>query len=733
VNRVFSTPDVGRSLLSQTRRARALSPGSNVVLGSEGGFRATTDAGDLLSRSRGASGISGQRRSPIVSDVRIRGDRAARLLASGSYWFPARQDLDTALSKIDSRIVEDMIVIKGPYSVRYGPGFDFVDFQLLETPRYDCYQSHGSTSAEYKTNGEQVYGRTSVWGGASNWGYRVGYGHRTGNDYNTGGAANGTFFQPTSVPSSYNSRDFDVALGFDIDPDSSLEFHYLRLDQTGVEFPGLVFDINALMTDGFDLTYVKVDQPTYDRFEVEGWYNQTRFHGDTLGLGKNVQIPSLQTQLRPAGFFVPGYAFTNVEASSTGTRSAFTWGDEFSDQFTVGADVTVVQQELNDVEDPLGLGFLFFAGPSNHPIPPSHSTDVGLFADRSWQASDRLTLNAGARVDFISTDADNVVPNLRGNVFPFPPITVSALKQAGLDQSFTPWSVYTNGEYEVDCNTTWNAGVGYGERPPTLTELYASGSFIGSVHPGLNALEGDPELQSERRLQADLGWSTEQGPCNVSVNGYYACIWDFITYDSLDTAAPGVGFPFTPGVDFQRLAYTNTNFATLAGFELLGDALLTEGLTAYGIVNYVEGVDRSRNAPSRIGTIFRPTIGIPAGTPRSGVVGPNHEALPGITPLEAIVGLRLHERSSNPTWGAELEAVIVNDENRVASSLFEFTTPGYTIWNIRGFWQARENVTVIAGVENLGDKFYRQHLDFRPGRGVFQPGFNAYVSTEVTY
>ena len=55
--------------------------------------------------------------------------RAARLLASGSYWAPARQDLDTMLSKIDSRIISDMIVIKGPYSARYGPGFDFVDFQ----------------------------------------------------------------------------------------------------------------------------------------------------------------------------------------------------------------------------------------------------------------------------------------------------------------------------------------------------------------------------------------------------------------------------------------------------------------------------------------------------------------------------------------------------------------------------------------------------------------------------
>ena len=69
-------------------------------------------------------------------------------------------DLDTMLSKIDSRIIDNMIVVKGPYSSRYGPGFDFVDVQLLDAPRFmDGFQSRGSSSVDYKTNGEQWYGR----------------------------------------------------------------------------------------------------------------------------------------------------------------------------------------------------------------------------------------------------------------------------------------------------------------------------------------------------------------------------------------------------------------------------------------------------------------------------------------------------------------------------------------------------------------------------------------------
>ena len=51
---------------------------------------------------------------------------------------------------------------------------------------------------DYKTNGEQWYGRQAFWGGSHDWGYRVGCGHRTGNDYETG--------SNFSLPSSYKSR-----------------------------------------------------------------------------------------------------------------------------------------------------------------------------------------------------------------------------------------------------------------------------------------------------------------------------------------------------------------------------------------------------------------------------------------------------------------------------------------------------------------------------------------------
>ena len=204
-----------------------LAPGSSsgidlvsfeTALGSEAVFRATTDTGDLLGDSPAMLDLGVQRRNPVINDPRVRGSRVGSLAASGSYWVPARIDLDTAVSKIDSRIVETVTVIPGPYSVLYGPGFEVIDVELLKAPRYGSeFETHGATSADYRSNGEQWYGRQSFWGGNDIWGFRGGYGHRGGSDYDSG---NGT-----QIPSSYNSREVDLTLGGQMTRHQRRRFH----------------------------------------------------------------------------------------------------------------------------------------------------------------------------------------------------------------------------------------------------------------------------------------------------------------------------------------------------------------------------------------------------------------------------------------------------------------------------------------------------------------------------
>ncbi|MEE3370024.1 MAG: hypothetical protein VX346_11825, partial [Planctomycetota bacterium] len=145
------------------QRAGGRQLGVDVVRGTEAVTRATSDGGSLLGKSNSTNGVTAQRRTPVITDLRIRGARSGQILASGSYYAPARVDLDTMLSKFDSRMIDSITVIKGPYSVRNGPGFEFLDVELAGSPRYDeGYESEATTGIQYLTNGEQWYGRQSV-------------------------------------------------------------------------------------------------------------------------------------------------------------------------------------------------------------------------------------------------------------------------------------------------------------------------------------------------------------------------------------------------------------------------------------------------------------------------------------------------------------------------------------------------------------------------------------------
>ena len=84
-------------------------------------------------------------------------------------------------------------------------------------------------------------------------------------------------------------------------------------------------------------------------------------------------------------------------------------------------------------------------------------------------------------------------------------------------------------------------------------------------------------------------------------------------------------------------------------------------------------------------------------------------------------------------WSVELSARVVDSQDRVATSLREVRTPGFTVYDLRSYWQATDCLLLTAGVENFTDRFYREHLDSRTGNGVFQPGVNFYFGAQMRY
>jgi iron complex outermembrane receptor protein len=672
----------------------ASTPSTGVVSGAESTTRNTTDTGDLLGKSFGSVGVEIQRRNPIVSDPHIRGYHLGQVVttADGAFWTPARSDLDTIVSKLDSANIANILVLKGPYSVRQGPGFSFLDVETLSSPRYKTYETHGSTSMTYKTNGEAMNGRQAVWGGSTDYGFRVSYDIMSANDYHTGG-------NRLTLPTSYNSQDFNFNLGLDLTEDSRIEMRALHLSQRNIEFPGIVTDLTKAVTDGYTMRYSADNQEWFDRLTIDAWYNNTRFTGDSLNAGKARQIPNLDNFALglPPGFQAKYSVETDGENHTWGFREAMTWGKAQDLQVTAGVDFAYQSSAINEFDT-------FVITTQNFPVPRSYSTDPGFFTDTFLPVGDRLSFKVGGRVDFNESRIQSppTFPSLLAPGFSQTDFLTSILGPNALNaQSFLLWSAYGTSELKITNELTASLGYGTAQRPPTLTEMFAAGTFLGILQPGLTYTNGNPDLNQETLHQVDFGVKGNYENVRAGGNVYYARVFDYITYQRISSIGIFTGYK-----------YINTPQAALIGGEGFGEVDLTEWLTPFATFYYTYGQDLSRN-----------------------------EALPNIFPMDVRVGVRIHEASRQPRWGTELNVRMVQGQHRVAATLGdpatlgtnELPTAGFTVVDIRGYYAITKNVLATAGIENLGDRFYREHLDYRSGLGVFQPGLNGYMGLRVNY
>jgi iron complex outermembrane recepter protein len=673
-------------------------PAATRVEGKPGANGVASDAASLIERTPDSHAVATQRRNPIVRDPRVRGTRPGQLLASGSNYIPGRPDLDTPISKLDSDILERVNVVAGPYAARFGPGLTFLDVGFKPTPRYeDAPEFHGQTSLAFQSQGPQGAGRQSVWGGGEDWGVRLGYGYRAGDDYHDG--------QGNRIPSGYQSGVLDLAVGIDPTQDSRLEVNYFRLDQNDVEFSGQIFDIDSLRTDAVDIRYSMFEGDWYDLAEVNVWLNDTAFNGDAQNPDKRRQIPALNR---------PQYVgFTDVNLINTGYRGLLTWGETGAAKATVGTDLRFIRQDLDEIStfNTFTIGGVRRVT-RNSPLPKSYSVDPGLFAETEVPLTDEVQLRFGGRAGIAATDIQELP--LRNPGVPY--TNQDLVNLFGTDETyrtFPLFALYATTEYKLTDQWTLEAGAGYAERTPTLIELYALDPFLGLLQQGFSAVRGSPNLAKEKNFQIDIGatWSDDQ----TLVRGrlFHAWVHDFVTFTPLGPQNLFVN-------NALLVQYVNTPLATLAGGEAYAERDIAPYATLFGVLAYVEGVNQDRDATGQ-GFVTRGQGAI------------EKEPLPGIVPLEGRVGCRFHPIENKTAWTIEPSVRLVAPQRRVAGSFLEQDTASFAVIDLRTTWKPRENWQVFAGIENLADTRYREHLDLRSGFGTIQPGINGYAGVTVGY
>ena len=303
----------------------------------------------------------------------------------------------------------------------------------------------------------------------------------------------------------------------------------------------------------------------------------------------------------------------------------------------------------------------------------------GFFAEWRREFSPRWSAEVGARHNRVRTRAG------RADLAPGLPPPAQGLKDAfnASDRSETDanfdWVVKLT--HRVSDELRLLLGAGRKSRSPYYIERYAwlpleatAGLADGNNHVG------DPNLDPEVSHEFELGLDWRSPRFFFAPRVFYRHVDDYIQGTPVD-ATPGVidsplEMVSSLNGDPTPLRYTNVD-AKLYGLDLAWGLAPAAGWKVEGILSLVRGKRRDRTDD-----LYR------------------------IAPLSGFVALT-HERDG---WSVTVESVFAQRQDDVAEANDELETAGYAILNLRGRWEVVDGLAIVAGVENVLDKRYREHL-----------------------
>lgn len=710
-------------------------------------FANSSSTGELLDK---ASSVNTRRTSALNLDASVRGYHARQIgaTANGVNQLKSRVDIDSLFSQIDPGVVEWVSVIDGPYSSLHGPGFAFINAELFRAPRHSV---GGSLITTYGTNGEAFYVRKNGWVGNETTGAYLSYGLRTGNDYTTGGS------NDFEVPSSYKKWDLLTAFSHDFSDTVRLDFNYLRTEINKLELPGIAYDLNHSHNDQLNVRYVLHEgRDAPERLVMQGWWTDTKFHGDSLSSGKQRSFyrdfMTLSTTDPTDPSSAQASTFGQGESCSIGVRLYGTVGEEDDLQLTLGADWRRVKQSYTELNFEVD-GDLAFDG-NIYGIPKGWQDDVGLLAHVVQPWSEQTTSTLGGRVDFVQSRVDQVsdvitASNAGGNA-----AITNYRPGLGSPDHFLGM-LYSSTSHDLTDTLKITGGIAFAMRAPTLPELYQDEPYEPAYRFGNSFTDGLSNLDPERNVQIDVGFTADEGPVKFGGRGFYSHIRDYIMAVPSETF-PGVDPLFATnflGRDFSafdpalredlnsggvnadttsvQYQYANIDRVDILGADAFVEIQPERWLTLRGALAYVHAINQDSLSFSHDNNSFDSRNG---NFNRLG----GSEALPGIYPLNATLTARLFQPEDD-LWSLALVTRLVAEQDRVARSVSERPTDGFVVFSLRGHVRPVERWKLTFGIENFTDSKYRQHgslaITGPDGRPTFlpEPGISYVIGSEFSF
>ncbi|GAB1403411.1 TonB-dependent receptor [Lentimicrobium sp.] len=571
--------------------------------------------------------------------------------------------MDPAISQVAPEEIEKIEVIKGPFSVRYGPALGgIINIVNRKPDRTSGKKLTGNVEAGYQSNGGNIYSNLFVQSVFKKIDFSFNAGYKDYGDYKSGSGQ--------QIASSFTRFGYAAKLGYQFSENRRLQLSWRQSLAKDILYAGLPMDADKDNSSMLSLDYaVNGLTPLVKSLKIKGY-------------GSYVDHEMSNTN-RPA--YQAVHAVSPVTARVMGARSEMGMQLFAGNLLYAGVDFRHVAKEgyrerLIFKNTCTGEVFEVPKQFFDNTWQDSYQNDLGIFLENKYEFSSTLFWTLGVRSDFISYGINDPVTGFKEHY----------------NNQITPGS-----RMDVSATTsfTWFLPKGYGffvaaarsTRAPELSEL-----FINHLSIGMDAYEylGNPNLKSEVNNQFDIRMEKKAGGLTLFADVFYAYIQNYISA-SVDTTILRI---YTP---CQEPKYTkvfnNISKAVLTGFETGLNWQIKEAFTYSLSVSYTYGENLSWKEP-----------------------------LPEITPLTVQTSLayksdkfdtRLHGRFVN-----EQSRVSASfDETKTAGfAVFDFYA-AYTLWQSFDIMLNVRNIFDTNYVEHLSRAYKAMDISslyYEPGRSI---------------
>ncbi len=617
---------------------------------------------DILRHIPGLEKISDSPWGPEMS-IRGLGRNSIVFLVDGCRVNTAT-DINAQFGLINPGDIERIEVLKGPISALYGSGSIGGVVNIIT--------KKGHFTAEPDVNGEVAWRYADNPRGMETYANVAGQGPRL------------------SLFASGAYRDYDdrVAGGGDTIANSQFRDQHLKVAGAWRWSGTQTTDLQAQYAEGYDIGIPgkglslpvgpDVTYPRVSRSLLDLVHTVTPETGLLRSSEVKVYLQEIQRRVRIDNFPAGSPAVKN-EPSADHQTAGFKWTNqiEWEDHAAVvGIDIWRWKIDNTERVKTLASGAV---GVDSSLGNVSQET-YGLFAEEDWQATQRLALNLGARVDAVKSECDTLYNWIK------PPgaAIVPTLKRLGETNNDMSWQAHAGLTWQAaeDWSVTLLAASSY--RVPDVMDRYKYINLGGGVE-----LYGNPDLDPERSvfLETGLHWST--GQWRVSASVYANFLKDLITEKYLSTTV---------------IQLANVDRANIFGSELEGSWRFHPDWEAFGDIAWTEGRNETLDEP-----------------------------LAFIAPLNGRLGLGYRPGSKDGFWAeAELEWAATQDS--VPAGVAE--TPSWETLNLRAGYRFSAlglSHAVSAEVTNIFDATYRNHLSTSRGIELKEAGIGAACQWKVAF